>query len=131
MIMLRGFLSVGLVLFVFVLMADDSDIRKNYPVAVLSADTIDMGTVQAGERFTGQIAITNEGKHNLLIVRVRSSCGLMIPNWPTDPIKQGEEVTINFRYNTNRPGPFNRNIIIHTNGYRKTLVVPVYGEVLP
>lgn len=128
---MRGLLSVVLLFFVFVLMADDSDIREKYPVAILSADTIDMGTMQAGERFTGQITISNEGRPDLLIARVRSSCGLMIPNWPTDPIPQGEEATINFRYNTNRPGPFTRNIIIHTNGYRKTLVVPVYGEVVP
>ncbi len=131
MIMLRGFLSVLLVSFACVLMADDSVIKENYPYAVLSADTIDMGTVKSGERFTGRITITNEGKPDLLIARVRSSCGLMIPNWPTEPIRQGEAAIINFRYNTNRLGPFTRNIIIHTNGYKKTLVVPVYGEVVP
>ncbi len=131
MIMLRGFLSVVLVLFACVLMADDSAIKENYPYAVLTADTIEMGSVQAGERFTGRITLTNEGKPDLIIAKVRSSCGLMIPNWPSEPIQQGKDVTINFRYNTNRLGPFTRNIIIHTNGYKKTLVVPVYGEVVP
>ncbi len=131
MIKVRGSLTVLFFSFVLILMADDSVITENYPYAVLSADTIDMGTVQAGERFTGRITITNEGKPDLLIARVRSSCGLMIPNWPTEPIRQGEDATINFRYNTNRPGPFTRNIIIHTNGYRKTLVVAVYGEIIP
>ncbi len=131
MIKVRGGLTVLFFSFLLILMADDSAIKENYPYAVLSADTIDMGTVHSGERFTGQITIANEGRNDLIIAKVRSSCGLMIPNWPTDPIRQGEETTIRFRYNTSRIGPFTRNIIIHTNGYKKTLVVSVYGIVIP
>ncbi len=111
--------------------ADDTGIKSSFPFAVLSTDTLDMGIIEQGNRADGQIGITNEGKPDLLIARVRSSCGLMIPTWPDKPVKTGEEVFINFRYNTNRIGPFKRNIIIHTNAWQKTLIVYVHGEVIP
>ncbi len=112
--------------------AEDKDIKTSYPYAILlSNDTINMGTIEAGSRAAGEIRLCNEGTPDLLIAKVRSSCGLMIPTWPTDAIQKGEEATINFRYNTNRIGPFTRNIIIHTNSYQKTLIIPVYGEIIP
>ncbi len=121
-----------ILLVAFTAWALDKDIKASYPYAILlSNDTINMGTIEAGSRATGQIRLRNEGTPDLLIAKVRSSCGLMIPTWPTDAIKTGEEATINFRYNTNRIGPFTRNIIIHTNSYQKTLIIPVYGEIIP
>ncbi len=119
-------------LITFTAWAVDKDIKASYPYAILlSNDTINMGTIEAGSRAAGEIRLRNEGTPDLLIAKVRSSCGLMIPSWPTDAIKTGEEVTIIFRYNTNRIGPFTRNIIIHTNSYQKTLIIPVYGEIIP
>ncbi len=125
------------ILLVFILftnltvLADDSNIRSSFPYAVLHTDTLDMGLIEQGSRATGQIGIFNDGKPDMLIAKVRSSCGLMIPTWPDEPVKTGEEVIINFRYNTNRIGPFKRNIIIHTNAWQKTLIVYVHGEVIP
>ena len=128
---IKSIILLVILLATFAAMADDEDIRASYPYAVLSNDTIDMGTIESGSRATGYIRLRNEGTPDLLIAKVRSSCGLMIPTWPTEAIRKEEEVTITFRYNTNRIGPFTRNIIIHTNSYQKTLIVPVYGEVIP
>lgn len=65
----------------------------------------------------------------MIVARVRSSCGLLITSWPASPLKTGEQATISFRYDTSRPGPFRRNIIVHTNAWQGTLVIPVKGEV--
>ncbi len=112
--------------------AVDKDIKASYPYAILlSNDTINMGTIEAGSRATGEIRLRNEGTPDLFIAKVRSSCGLLIPTWPTEPLKTGDEASISFRYNTDRLGHFERNIIIHTNSYQKTLIIPVYGEIIP
>lgn len=128
---IKAIILLVILLAAFAAMADDEDVRASHPYAVLSNDTINMGTIETGSRAAGEIRLRNEGNPDLLIAKVRSSCGLMIPTWPTEAIRKEEEVTITFRYNTNRIGPFTRNIIIHTNGYKKTLVVHVYGKVIP
>lgn len=107
------------------------EVRNSYPYALLSADSLDLGRLQAGGHGQGSVTITNGGRYDLVISRVRSSCGLLITTWPSQPLKTGEQGTITFRYDTARPGPFVRNIVIHTNAWQKNLVIPVKGEVLP
>ncbi len=125
-----GILLVLLFVFSCVLAGENSQV-VNYPVLRVESDSIDLGKLVAGERASGEITLYNEGGKDLLIGRVRSSCGLMIPAWPGEAIAPGEEATIRFRYNTSRQGPFVRNIIIHTNGHPKTKVVQVTGHVIP
>lgn len=103
---------------------------RNFPYAHISSDTIDMGMLEPGSSGSASFTITNAGQHDLLVARVRSSCGLLVTTWPTQPIKPGEQGTVNFRYDTSRPGPFKRNIVIHTNAWQKNIVVQVYGEVI-
>lgn len=110
--------------------ADPPEVRNSYPYALLSADSIDLGRLQAGGQGQGSVTITNGGRYELVISRVRSSCGLLITTWPSQPLKTGEQGTISFRYDTARPGPFVRNIVVHTNAWQKNLVIPVKGEVL-
>ncbi len=105
--------------------------NNNHPVLQLETKEIDMGQLVSGQRVSGEIRVTNAGAQDLLIGRVRSSCGLMIPTWPDEPISEGEEAVIRIRYNTNRLGPFVRKVIIHSNGHPKTHVVKVTGEVVP
>ncbi len=102
-----------------------------YPYATLVADTIEMGILEAGTRASGEIGISNTGAKNLIIGRVRSGCGLMVPSWPAEPLAQNEEAVIRFRLDTNNPGHFERKVIIHTNAYQKTMVVTVRGKVIP
>lgn len=108
----------------------DEVVRAGFPYAVLNSDSIDFGTVERGAVISGRLQITNEGAYDLLIVKVRSSCGLLIQTWPSAPVKPGEMAVINFRYDSNIPGPFERLITLHTNAWQKNLVVKVKGEVV-
>lgn len=110
--------------------AEPPEARNNFPYAVLSADSIHLGRLLPGSQGQGSLSITNGGRHDLIISRVRSSCGLLITTWPTEPLKPGERGSITFRYDTARPGPFERNIVVHTNAWQKNLLVPVTGEVI-
>lgn len=111
--------------------ADPPEARSQFPYALLSADSIDMGYLHPGGQTQGTLTITNAGRYDLVISRVRSSCGLLITTWPSQPLKPGEQGTISFRYDTARPGTFKRNIVIHTNAWQKNIIVPIKGEVLP
>lgn len=111
--------------------ADSESARTHFPYAVITPDTIDIGHVVTGAVISGSIRITNEGAYDLVIAKARSSCGLMIQTWPAAPVKPGDSVVINFRFDHSRPGPVNRLITIHTNAWQKNLVVPVRGEVVP
>lgn len=110
---------------------NETGIKSGYPYATLAAEEIDMGKLPKGSSNDGFIFLTNQGEPDLLIARIRSSCGLVIPSWPDAPISQGDTVRIRFRYNTNRLGPFERKITIHTNAWQKNLFVTVKGEVIP
>lgn len=130
---LKTFAVIIFLLFISMGMAVEKppvdELRSNFPYAELSASHIDLGVLKLGRQATGSISIHNTGVHPLLIATVRSSCGLMTPSWPTKPIGAGEKVTISFRYDANRPGPFERIITIHTNSWQKTLAVKVTGNV--
>ncbi len=110
---------------------DKESLQTQYPWAVIQSDTIELGTIAVGKSVRGHLVLRNEGWHDLIIAGVRSSCGLMIPNWPTEPIRTKHETIISFRFNANRMGPFERKITLHTNAYQKTMVVTVLGEVVP
>jgi hypothetical protein len=110
---------------------DEEALKRAYPWAVIQTDTVDLGVLRQGSTARNYITVRNEGRYDLLIAGVRSSCGLMIPNWPTNPIKKNNEAVIHFRYNASRLGPFERKITIHTNAYQKTLIVTVTGKVVP
>lgn len=103
----------------------------HFPYAVLEKSEVDFGKVTGGTSVSGNIRITNEGAVDLLVAKVRGSCGLMIASWPGEPVRQGEQLQINFRYDSGRLGPFERFITIHTNAWQKDLVVRVCGEVVP
>lgn len=109
----------------------DEQIKENHPFAVVHPLSFDFGQTEVGQPITGRIEITNQGAYDLLITKARSSCGLLIQTWPTDPVSPGEQVVMTFRYVSSSPGPFERLITIHTNAWQKNIIVGVRGEVVP
>jgi hypothetical protein len=107
------------------------EIKKWYPYAVVDMKEIDFGQVESGKPVTAKVSISNEGSYDLLIAKARSSCGLMIQTWPSAPVKPGDSVLLNFRFDSNRLGPFARLITIHTNAWNKDLTIEVKGEIVP
>ena len=108
---------------------EDENIKSKLPYAVIDNQIIDLGKIKQGSRSEGHIKLKNEGGRDMVIGRVRGSCGLMIPTWPSYAIAPGEEVTIQFRYDSTRLGKFERNVVIHTNAYQRNIIVKVKGEV--
>lgn len=110
---------------------DEDEARTRYPFAVLSQKEITFDPMKQGSVIAGKIIILNEGAVELVIAQARSSCGLMIQSWPSAPVLPGDEITLNFRYDSQRLGAFERFITIHTNAWQKDIVVKIRGEVIP
>ena len=72
--------------------------------------TIDYGTVKQGSDGNRIFTFTNVGDAPIIVSQVTSSCGCTIPKKPLKPIMPGEKGEIKVHYDTNRVGPFQKNI---------------------
>lgn len=92
---------------------------------------IDLGERKQGSAISVHLKVKNTSDKVLLISNVRGSCGLSVPSWPRQPVEPGSESLIQLRYDSSRPGPINRNIIIHANTSTSTTVLTIHGNVVP
>lgn len=70
------------------------------PVLTLQTDTHDFGRLYSGELVTYAFKFKNTGESPLLISNVTSSCGCTVTAFPKQPIKPGEESTIDVKFDT-------------------------------
>jgi hypothetical protein len=89
----------------------------------------DYGVIEQGSDGTYNFEFTNTGTEPLVLSNVRSSCGCTIPKWPREPINAGESSKILVKYNTNRPGPFNKSITVYSNASDQPIVLHIKGKV--
>lgn len=74
----------------------------------------------------------NTGKGTLLVQDVKTSCGCLTAVWPKEQIEPGESGEVFVSYQTwNRPGPFDRDISVSTNGTPSVVKLEFAGMVLP
>lgn len=83
---------------------------------------------------SGKVSCTfefkNTGSSDLVLQKVKASCGCTTPEWTKTPIKPGEKGTVTATYNANgRPGAFTKTITVTTNAGDKRLTIK--GEVIP
>ncbi len=102
-------------------------------VAEITFETIthDFGTFpEENGKVTCEFQFTNTGKADLVLQKVRASCGCTTPDWTKAPVKPGEKGIVKATYNpSGRPGAFNKTITVTTNVGEKRLSIK--GEVVP
>lgn len=95
-------------------------------------DTHDYGNVKNGGNGKCSFTFTNTGTEPLIIQTAKGSCGCTVPEWPKEPIAPGAKGTIRVKYDTNRPGPINKNVTITSNAINEpNKVIRIKGEVGP
>lgn len=92
---------------------------------------IDFGEVRQGEACAVAIVVKNSSGIILRIASVRSSCAMSVPSWPRKDIEPGGEGLIQVRYDSSRPGPFERLLTIHANTHTSETVLKMKGVILP
>jgi hypothetical protein len=90
----------------------------------------DYGTIQKGSDQYCSFQLTNTGKTPLVIQEAHGSCGCTVPEYPKEPIRPGQTVTIRVRYDTNRIGPFEKQVTVTFQGIPTPATLKIRGNVL-
>lgn len=99
------------------------------PKMVFEKETIDYGTIGQGSDPYRVFTFTNQGQEPLIITNARGSCGCTVPTYPKEPIMPGEKAEIKVRYDTNRVGPFTKQVTLTTNESENTRTLTIKGLV--
>jgi Protein of unknown function (DUF1573) len=109
---------------------DSSDEGQNNGCMVFERTTIEYGTIQKGADGRRIFNFKNEENEPLVIKSAKSSCGCLVPTYPTDPIMPGESGTIEVNYDTQRVGVFTKTVTVVTNcADDDTITLTVKGDV--
>lgn len=110
-------------------------IDPNAPEMKFETEVIDYGTVKFDGNGVREFKVKNVGKSPLTITNVQGQCGCTAttidgkPGWPQEPILPGKTASIKVKYDTKRPGPFEKNVTITSNAKEPTKVVKIKGVV--
>jgi hypothetical protein len=79
---------------------------------------------------TTTFKFSNNGEVPLVLNNVRASCGCTTPKWTREPVAPGNSGEIQVSYNPkNRPGSFNKSVMISSNAENGTTVLRIKGRV--
>lgn len=78
-------------------------------------EIIDYGDLAKGADSDRTYTFKNTGDEPLVIKMVRPACGCTVAEYPRTPIAPGSSGVIKVGYDTQRVGPFNKTIEVHSN----------------
>jgi hypothetical protein len=100
------------------------------PVMTFEKTEIDYGTVSQNSDGVRLFKFKNTGNEPLIIKNAKGSCGCTVPKWPTEPIKAGQSGVIEVKYDTSRPGAFNKAVFVETNESNPNHSLSIKGTVV-
>lgn len=110
-------------------------IDPNAPELKVENEVLDYGTIDYDANGVREFKFKNTGKSPLTITSVQGECGCTSttidgkPGWPQEPILPGKSGIIKVKYDTKRPGRFEKNVTITSNGKLATMKVKIKGEI--
>jgi hypothetical protein len=129
-----------LVAFAFTGKAQESVVPNsdpNAPEIKFENEVLDYGTVDFDANGVREFKFKNVGKSPLTITSVQGECGCTSttidgkPGWPQEPVLPGKSGIIKVKYDTKRPGRFEKNVTVTSNSKMATVKVKIKGEVKP
>ncbi len=111
------------------------NIDPNAPVMQFESEVLDYGTVKFDGNGVREFKVKNTGKSPLTITNVQGQCGCTSttidgkPGWPQEPVLPGKSASIRVKYDTKRPGPFEKNVTVTSNAKEPSKVVKIKGVV--
>ncbi|MFP4447358.1 MAG: DUF1573 domain-containing protein [Bacteroidales bacterium] len=107
--------------------------QQQGPVIEFEKLTHNLGKIQeeAGE-VSYKYEFVNKGGEPLVINDVKASCGCTTPSWSEKPVMPGEKGYVEVVFDpANRPGNFNKSIVVLTNAEKSNTLLRIRGEVSP
>ncbi len=134
--MKKAILSIGL--FVCVAMSANAQetttpnpVNPNAAKFKFETETLDYGTIEHGSNGVREFKFTNVGKEPLIISGAVGSCGCTTPEVPKEPIKPGATGIIKVKYDTTRPGAFEKSVTVSSNADTPSKKIVIKGVVKP
>ena len=113
------------------LTADKSAKEVAMPKIEVEADIYDFTEITQGESVSAEFVLKNTGDAPLLIRSAKGSCGCTVPQWPKEPISEGEKVIIKVTFNSaGKKGNQNKTVTLVTNAIPSTKVLTIKGNVI-
>ncbi len=105
--------------------------RANAPKANFETKEFNFNTIKEGELANFDFKLTNNGKSDLLIRKVKASCGCTAATPTETTIKSGQTTTIKTTFNSaGKPGKQNKTVTVITNDPDNTnITLRVTGDV--
>jgi hypothetical protein len=110
----------------------DGEYDKNaLPVISFEKDFHDFGRLISGEQVTYAFKFKNTGKSLLIISNVSSSCGCTVSSFPRNPIKPGEEASIDVSFDSSgRHGLQSKTVTVFCNTQPPTNTLNIKAQVV-
>jgi len=95
----------------------------NAPKLSFNSKVFDFGTLKEGQSKTYEFVLTNKGKSDLIIRKIKSSCGCTVVKPETKLIKPGESTKLVTTFNSaGKSGRQRKKVIITTNDPKNSTV---------
>jgi len=104
--------------------------KTTEPIITFEFLEYDYGTIHRNDNGICEFVFTNNGKEDLVLSNVYSSCGCTVPEWPKEPIPKKSSTVIKVKYDTNRIGPINKSITVESNAANGKVVLKIKGNIL-
>lgn len=105
--------------------------KDELPVIVFEKEFYDFGKIIQGEKVSYRFKFKNDGKTDLLISSVTTSCGCATPEYSKVPVAPGKEgyVTVSFD-SDKRQGVQQKSITVLANTLPNSTVIHIKADVI-
>ena len=102
------------------------------PVIEFVDTDIEYGTINEGDTMRYRFDFKNTGDANLIITKVKPSCGCTVGNYPKEPIPPGGTGTVVVQFNSEgKPGRQEKSVAVYTNANPSKIRLYFRGSVVP
>jgi hypothetical protein len=100
------------------------------PVMTFETDSMNFGSVPAGEKVVREFKFKNTGKTPLVISSATGSCSCTVPKFPTEPIAPGKTGVIRVEFNSaGKAGYQDKTATIESNNRDGSVILHLKGTV--
>ncbi len=94
------------------------------------SEAIDVGQIPQGKPKPIEFEFKNTGKVDVIITKVKGSCGCTTTDYTKDTIKPGETAKVNATFNAAKKGTFSKTVTVTISGEETPKVLSFKGTVI-
>lgn len=105
-------------------------LAEDAPKMTFEKTIYDFGVIKQGEKVQFEFKFKNTGKTPLIITDATATCGCTVPQYPTTPVKPGEEGVIKVVFDsTGKMGIQDKQVTIASNANPEAEKLHLVGEI--